>query len=255
MAERRRSAHAGDDQNNGGTLSAKKPRDPQSSYYTDQWEYVLRVEGQRSARWAESFVVALWTCRLLCRRNSSRSLVEQVRPVACVARGRTDAISPISRFRWWGDIDSGDIAPCSRCDAASECQWSGVDGDGGMRPGVRVQPSSDPTYPCCRPIPTQARQRSHITAVVTVGWFATAWTTQSTACGRRHSRAAFVARRLQPPRAAILACASCATPRRLGLHAGKHSIAPFWTHWWWATTQLGKLVRYVRCRRETGETC
>ena len=32
MAERRRSAHAGDDQNNGGTLSAKKPRDPQSSY-------------------------------------------------------------------------------------------------------------------------------------------------------------------------------------------------------------------------------
>ena len=28
MAERRRSAHAGDDQNNGGTLSAKKPRDP-----------------------------------------------------------------------------------------------------------------------------------------------------------------------------------------------------------------------------------
>ena len=32
MAERRRSAHAIDDQNNGGTLSAKKPRDPQSSY-------------------------------------------------------------------------------------------------------------------------------------------------------------------------------------------------------------------------------
>ena len=32
MAERRRSAHAGDDQNNGGTPSAKKPRDPQSSY-------------------------------------------------------------------------------------------------------------------------------------------------------------------------------------------------------------------------------
>ena len=32
MAERRRSAHAGDDQNNGGTLSAKKPRDTQSSY-------------------------------------------------------------------------------------------------------------------------------------------------------------------------------------------------------------------------------
>ena len=32
MAERRRSAHAGDDQNNGGTRSAKKPRDPQSSY-------------------------------------------------------------------------------------------------------------------------------------------------------------------------------------------------------------------------------
>ena len=31
MAERRRSAHAGDDQNNGGTLS-KKPRDPLSSY-------------------------------------------------------------------------------------------------------------------------------------------------------------------------------------------------------------------------------
>ena len=32
MAERRRSAHAIDDQNNGGTLSAKKPRDPQYSY-------------------------------------------------------------------------------------------------------------------------------------------------------------------------------------------------------------------------------
>ena len=32
MAERRRSAHAGDDQNNGVTLSAKKTRDPQSSY-------------------------------------------------------------------------------------------------------------------------------------------------------------------------------------------------------------------------------
>ena len=32
MAERRRSAHAIDDQNNGGTLSAKKPRDPLSSY-------------------------------------------------------------------------------------------------------------------------------------------------------------------------------------------------------------------------------
>ena len=32
MAERRRSAHAIDDPNNGGTLSAKKPRDPQSSY-------------------------------------------------------------------------------------------------------------------------------------------------------------------------------------------------------------------------------
>ena len=27
MAERRRSAHAGDDQNNGGTVSAKTPRD------------------------------------------------------------------------------------------------------------------------------------------------------------------------------------------------------------------------------------
>ena len=32
MAERRRSAHAIDDQNNGGTLSAKKTRDPLSSY-------------------------------------------------------------------------------------------------------------------------------------------------------------------------------------------------------------------------------
>ena len=32
MAERRRSAHAIDDLNNGGTLSAKKPRDPLSSY-------------------------------------------------------------------------------------------------------------------------------------------------------------------------------------------------------------------------------
>ena len=32
MAERRRSAHAGDDQNNGGTLPAKKPRDSLSSY-------------------------------------------------------------------------------------------------------------------------------------------------------------------------------------------------------------------------------
>ena len=32
MAERRRSAHAGDDQNNGVTLSTKKTRDPQSSY-------------------------------------------------------------------------------------------------------------------------------------------------------------------------------------------------------------------------------
>ena len=32
MAERRHSAHAIDDQNNGGTLSAKKPRDPLSSY-------------------------------------------------------------------------------------------------------------------------------------------------------------------------------------------------------------------------------
>ena len=37
MAERRRSAHAGDDQNNGGTLSAKKPRDPQSSSFIDRW--------------------------------------------------------------------------------------------------------------------------------------------------------------------------------------------------------------------------
>ena len=32
MAERRRSAHAIDDQNNGRWVSAKKPRDPQSSY-------------------------------------------------------------------------------------------------------------------------------------------------------------------------------------------------------------------------------
>ena len=32
MAERRRSAHAGDDQNNGGTLSAKQTRDQLSSY-------------------------------------------------------------------------------------------------------------------------------------------------------------------------------------------------------------------------------
>ena len=32
MAERRRSAHAIDDQNNGGTLSATKSRDPLSSY-------------------------------------------------------------------------------------------------------------------------------------------------------------------------------------------------------------------------------
>ena len=32
MAERRRSALAGEDQNNGGTLKARKPRDPLSSY-------------------------------------------------------------------------------------------------------------------------------------------------------------------------------------------------------------------------------
>ena len=38
MAERRRSAHAGDDQNNGGTLSAKKPRDRNLVIYTDQWD-------------------------------------------------------------------------------------------------------------------------------------------------------------------------------------------------------------------------
>ena len=32
MAERRRSAHAIEDQNNGGTISARKPSDPLSSY-------------------------------------------------------------------------------------------------------------------------------------------------------------------------------------------------------------------------------
>ena len=32
MAERRRSAHAGEDQNNGGTLKARNPRDSLSSY-------------------------------------------------------------------------------------------------------------------------------------------------------------------------------------------------------------------------------
>ena len=101
---------------------------------------------------------ALWMWRLLCRRNSSRSLAERVCPVACVARVRTDAISPIERLRWWGDIDSGDKAPCSRCDAASECRRSGGGGDGGMRPGDLVRPSSNPTYPCC--ISTQARQRT-----------------------------------------------------------------------------------------------
>ena len=49
MAERRRSAHAGDDQNNGGTLSAKKTRDPQSSYYIDRC--VKRGDFDGRGRW------------------------------------------------------------------------------------------------------------------------------------------------------------------------------------------------------------
>ena len=45
MAERRRSAHAIDDQNNGGTLSAKKTRDPLSSYL---YRSVVRPPGTRN---------------------------------------------------------------------------------------------------------------------------------------------------------------------------------------------------------------
>ena len=56
MAERRRSAHAIDDQNNGGTLSAKKPRDPLSSYlyrsvvYTEKW-YVIIMSDVTWTEW------------------------------------------------------------------------------------------------------------------------------------------------------------------------------------------------------------
>ena len=49
-----------------------------------------------------------------------------------------------------GDIDSGDRAPCSRCDAASECRRSGVGGEGGMRPGDLVRPCLlATTLNCC----------------------------------------------------------------------------------------------------------
>ena len=44
MAERRCSAHAGEDQDNGGTLKARKPRDPLSSYIIDQWSDIISKE-------------------------------------------------------------------------------------------------------------------------------------------------------------------------------------------------------------------
>ena len=37
MAERRRSVHAGEDQNNGGTLNARKPRDPLQSHQSSSF--------------------------------------------------------------------------------------------------------------------------------------------------------------------------------------------------------------------------
>ena len=49
MAERRCSAHADVEQRNGGTLSARKPRDPLPSYYyIDQWSAPFDVDTHRS---------------------------------------------------------------------------------------------------------------------------------------------------------------------------------------------------------------
>ena len=82
---------------------------------------------------------ALRMWRRLCRRNSSRSFVvsrgmHSTCPNRCHLADLTSSLM--------GDIDSGDKAPCSRCDAASECRRSGVGGDGGMRPGDLFRPLS-----------------------------------------------------------------------------------------------------------------
>ena len=61
MAERRRSAHAGDDRNNGGTLSAKKPRDRNLVIYIDRWS-VCAVNGKNSVM-VEQYIVTQWRSR------------------------------------------------------------------------------------------------------------------------------------------------------------------------------------------------
>ena len=91
MAERRRSAHAGDDQNNGGTLSAKKPRNVQVGI-------VIMQPWPRGQSECFNYVV----CLQMVSAIAVFRLVANLRPRLCLAGLRLffDLITRTMHLSW-----------------------------------------------------------------------------------------------------------------------------------------------------------